>query len=390
MKLLLVHNRYFQPGGEEEVFGAESALLRQRGHEVVEYVEDNRSIRRLGKWDVAARTLWSSPAQRHLRLLLRRHRPDVAHFHNTFPLISPSAYYACRDDGTPVIQTLHNYRLLCAAATFFRQARVCEECLGRRFTWPGILHGCYRSSVAQSTVVTAMLWLHRLLGTWDRQVDIFIALSEFARRKFIQAGLPGKRIVVKPSFVEPDPGVGGSGGGYALFAGRLSPEKGIATLLRAWRQLPLIPLYIAGDGPLLAQAREFAASVAGRGNVRVLGRRSRRELFQLMKAARYLLFPSQCYESFPMVIAEAFACGLPVVASKLGAAAEIVEHGRTGLLVRPGDAEHLAETAGWLWSRPSTSARMGREARAEYELKFCAQRNHARLLEIYESVLGRR
>jgi hypothetical protein len=196
MKLLLVHNRYLQPGGEEEVFGSESALLRGRGHALVEYVEDNRSIRRLGRWDVAARTLWSSPAERHLRLLLQWYRPDVAHFHNTFPLISPAAYYACRDDGTPVIQTLHNYRLLCAAASFFRRERVCEQCLGRRLTWPGILHACYRNSVTQSTLVTAMLGLHSLLGTWERQVDLFIALSEFARRKFIQGGLPGKRIVV--------------------------------------------------------------------------------------------------------------------------------------------------------------------------------------------------
>jgi glycosyltransferase involved in cell wall biosynthesis len=388
MKLLLVHNRYLQPGGEDEVFGAESALLGRRGHSVVEYVEDNRRIRLLGKWNVAARTLWSRPAERHLRLLLQRHRPDVAHFHNTFPLISPAAYYACKQSGTPVVQTLHNYRLLCAGATLFRGGRVCEQCLRRDVAWPGILHRCYHRSGAQSALVTAMLVLHRLLGTWERQVDLFIALSEFSRGRFIEAGLPRERIIVKPNFVEPDPGAGAGGGRYALFAGRLCLGKGITTLLGAWRKLVHIPLLIAGDGPLLEQTRDFATSAAARGKVRVLGRCDRAVLFSLMKEARFLVFPSQWYESFPMAIAEAFACGLPVIASRLGAAAEIVEHERTGLLVRPGDVEDLAEKASWLWSHQAMSQRMGREARAEFEAKYCAHRNYPRLLDIYQTALG--
>ncbi len=387
MKLLLVHNRYLQPGGEDEVFAAEGALLRRHGQAVVEYVEENRTIRPSGRWLVAAHALWSRRAQKKITRLLRRHRPAVAHFHNTFPLVSPAAYYACRAAGTPVVQTLHNYRLLCAGSNLFRGNRGCEQCLGRQVPWPGVLHRCYHHSIAQSATVATMLAVHRLLGTWHQQVDLFIALSEFARGKFVQGGLPGHKIVVKPNFVEPDPGVGEGGGGYALFAGRLSPEKGVATLLRAWRRLPHIPLRIAGDGPLLGLARQFASSVVG--EVKVLGRCEHLELLRLMKAARYLLFPSQCYENFPMVIAEAFACGLPVVGTRLGATAEIVEHERTGLLVSPGDAADLAEKASWLWSDPSRSRRMGREARAEYEAKYCAQRNYALMLEIYERLGGR-
>jgi glycosyltransferase involved in cell wall biosynthesis len=390
MKLLMVHNRYQHPGGEDTVFAAEGALMRRHGHPVVEYVEDNRSIRSLGLWDAAGRTLWSRPAERRLRRLLQRHRPDVAHFHNTFPLVSPAAYYACRATGTPVVQTLHNYRLLCAGATFFREGELCELCLGKNLTWPGILYRCYRRSAAQTALVTAMLGLHRLLGTWDRQVDLYIALSEFSRRKFIQGGLPGQKIVVKPNFVHPDPGPGTGPGSYALFAGRLAPEKGLATLLRAWRTLKRIPLLIAGDGPLLGQARRFAAAAAGRGSIRVLGYCPRPELLELMKGARFLIFPSPCYESLPMVVAEAFACGLPVVGSSLGATTEIVEHGRTGLLVRPGEPDDLADKASWLWSRPGTSERMGREARAEFLAKYCAGRNYPRLLEIYARAKGLR
>jgi glycosyltransferase involved in cell wall biosynthesis len=388
MKVLLLHNRYRHPGGEDAVFAAEGALLRLQGHQVAEYVEDNRSIRRLDQCRVAARAIWSCPAQTRLKRLLLRHRPDVAHFHNIFPLISPAAYYACRAMGTPVVQTLHNYRLLCAAAIFFRQGQVCELCLGRRLTWLGVVHRCYRRSAAQTALVTATLGLHHLLGTWKSHVDLYIALSEFARLKFIQGGLPEERIVVKPNFVQPDPGPGLGVGSYALFAGRLSSEKGVAALLQAWRSLKHLPLLIAGDGPLLPQVRGFAASTARWGSVRVLGHCSRLELFRLMQGARYLVFPSQWYESFPMTVAEAFACGRPVIAFGLGAAAEIVEHGRTGLLARPGDTEDLADKAGWRWSHPMMSKQMGREARAEFEAKYCAQRNYPRLVEIYARARG--
>lgn len=385
---MLVHNRYLQRGGEDEAFAAESALLRRRGHAVVEYIEDNLSTQQLRKTTIAVRALWSRPAENSLRRLLREHRPEVAHFHNTFPLVSPAGYYTCRSTGTPVVQTLHNYRLLCPGANLACEGQVCERCLGRWLTWPGIRHRCYHHSVTQSAVVTAMLGLHRLLGTWRRQVDLFIALSEFARDKFIQGGLPGQRIVVKPNVVDPDPGAGPASGGYVLFAGRLSPEKGVAILLQAWRKLPHIPLHIAGDGPLLEQVRAYAASAAG--NVKVLGRCGRRELSESMKQARFLLFPSQCYENFPMVVAEAFACGLPVIATRLGAAAEMVADGRLGLLVRHGDAEDLAEKSARLWAHPEAGRRMGREARAEFQLKYGAQSNLARLLEIYESARARK
>ena len=390
MKVLLVHNRYRQAGGEDAVFAAEVALLRRQGHRVVEYVEDNRGIRQSAALSIAARTIWSCSAERKLTQLLHSHHPDLVHFHNTFPLISPAAYYSCHKSGIPVVQTLHNYRLLCAAALLFRQGQVCEFCLGRRLTWPGVVHRCYRRSAAQTAVVTAMLGLHRLLGTWKSQVDLYIALSDFARQKFIQGGLPEEKIVVKPNFVEPDPGPGLGVGCYALFAGRLSPEKGVATLLEAWRSLKHVPLQIAGDGPLLPQACRFAASSARRGNVHVVGYCNRPELFRLMKAARYLVFASQWYEGFPMVIAEAFACGRPVIAARLGATAEIVEHGRTGLLAQPGDAEDLADKAGWLWSHPETCEQMGREARAEFEAKYCAQRNYPLLWEIYATALRMR
>jgi len=390
MNVLLVHNRYRQAGGEEEAFAAESALLRSQGDRVFEYIEDNRSIRLSAAPSAAVRAIWSFPTVRRLTRLLRVRRPDIVHFHNTFPLVSPAAYYACREAGIPVVQTLHNYRLLCPAATLFRKGRVCESCLGRWIAWPGVLHRCYRRSAAQSALAAWMLACHRFLGTWRNQVDRYIALSEFARWKLIQGGLPAGKIAVKPNFVEPDPGPGKGEGAYVLFAGRLSAEKGLDTLLRAWRRLPRIPLLIAGDGPLFASAVRFASRPVLEGSIRVLGRRSRAELFRLMQGARYLIFPSQWYESFPMVIAEAFACGRPVLAAGLGAAAEIVEHGRTGLLVQSGDAEQLADQAHRLWSNPKASRRMGEEARAAFEENYSARRNYPRLRQIYAEALRSR
>jgi glycosyltransferase involved in cell wall biosynthesis len=382
MKLLLVHERYQQPGGEETVFAEESALLRRHGHQVVEYTEDNRRIGQIGRAATAARAIWSSGTKLRLRELLRRERPAVAHFHNTFPLISPSAYWACREAGTPVVQTLHNYRLLCAAALFFRSGQPCEDCLGRRLLWPGVLHGCYRGSRWETAGVTAMLQSHRLLRTWETRVALFVALTEFARSKFVQGGIPDGRLTVKPNFVHPDPGAGDSQGEYALFAGRLSEEKGIRLLLDAWQMLPEVPLVICGDGPMRDLVDAFARS-RSRGDVRVFGSVPRRELFDMMKGARFLVFPSLYYECFPMAIAEAFACGLPVLAASHGAAAEIIEHGRTGVLFDAKDPRGLAEAAGRLWARPAEARVMGREARAEFLLKYTAERNYGLLMEAY-------
>src|SRR6266550_2627380 len=251
MKLLLVHNRYRQPGGEDEVFLRQSELLRSAGHEVLEYTRHNDEIVDggiLSKANLAARTLWAWDSVARLRALLRREKPDLAHFHNTFPLISPAAYYACQREGVPVVQSLHNPRLMCPAATFYREGRVCEDCLGRCTSWPGIVHACYHNSHLQTAVVAGMLAGHRILGTWQEQVDAYIVFTEFFRQKFVRAGLPREKIFVNPHFLGTDPGMKQEMGDYALFLGRFEPEKGILTLLKAWRSLGHVPLQIAARG----------------------------------------------------------------------------------------------------------------------------------------------
>ena len=274
--------------------------------------------------------------------LVRVKEPDVVHFHNTFPLISPAAYYAVQREGVPVVQTLHNFRLLCPGATLFRDGAVCEECIEQRSFRPAMAHKCYRGSRPATATVAAMLTVHQVVRTWQRKVDLYIAVSEFARRKFVAGGVPASRIVVKPNFVWPDPGVGAGSGGYALFVGRLSAEKGISVLAEAWRELGEIPLVVAGDGPLAGT--EWPEGVSW------VGRQTREKVLELMRDARVLIVPSECYENGPLTVLEAFACGLPVIASDLGSMAEAVDHERTGWLFQPGDAADLARKVRWAFA----------------------------------------
>lgn len=378
MKVLLCHNYYQQRGGEDESFEAEARALEEFGHEVVRYTRHNDAIDGMGRVEVAANTLWSKQTYAELRRLVRRERPAVMHCTNTFPLISPAAYSAARAEGVPVVQSLRNYRLLCPGALFLRDGKVCEDCLGKSVPWPGVRHGCYRDSRAASTVVASLTTLHRGLGTWRRDVTLYFTLTEFARRKFVEGGLPADRIVVKPNCVNPDPGPGTGRGGYAVFAGRLSPEKGIDTLLAAWQQLKRpVPLKVVGDGPL---ADRVKAAAAANPNVEYLGRRPLRELLDVIGEAACLVMPSVWYETFGRTIIEAYAKGTPAIASRLGAMAELVDEGRTGLLFAAGDAADLAAAVDRLMVDP---ARMRLAARREFEDKYTAASNYQQLMAIY-------
>ena len=386
MRVLVVHNEYLYRGGEDAVRALETELLASRGHAVETFVETNERVARLGQLETATRAVWSREAYREVRRRLRRGRHDVMHVHNFFPLVSPSAYYAARDEGVPVVQTLHNYRLLCLNSTFYRDGHVCEECLGKPVPWPGVVHRCYRGSRAGSAAVATMLTVHRAARTWSELVDVYVALTEFARAKLVEGGLPAEKIRVKPNFVAPDPGVGQHGGGYFLYVGRLSAEKGISTLLAGWERLGGVPpLKIVGAGPL---EDAVVAAVRRLPGVEWLGPRAPVEVAALMRDAFAVVVPSECYETFGRAAIEAHATAAPVVASDLGAVAEVVEHGRTGLRFRAGDPTALAEAVTALWSSPGEARRMGEEGRHGYETAYTADANYRALLEIYASVAG--
>jgi|SRR6185437_6044919 len=389
MTILFIHNYYQQPGGEDAGVRQERDLLAAAGHKVVEYARHSSEIELNGfgsRIRLGTAALWSKRTYRDLRSLLAKDRPEVAYIHNIVPLISPSAYDACAEASVPVVQTLHNYRLLCPAGNFLRQGRVCEECV-KHTLFRSVWHRCYKDSRSAAATVALMLATQRALGTWKQKVDCYIARTNFAREKFIQGGLPADRIVVKPCFVHPDPGLRLSSADAVLFVGRLSVEKGLRTLIAAWENLKgRVPLRIAGDGPLRAEmeAQIKQRAIAG---VTVLGQLSNAEALAEMKRARFLVFPSEWYEGLPLTIAEAFACGVPVVASRIGSMIDLVEDSRTGLHFTPGDSEDLAAKVEWAWIHPEATQRMGLNARAEYEAKYTAERNFEMLAEISRRVI---
>lgn len=377
-RVLVVHNRYQLPGGEDAVVDAEIALLRANGHDVMAYTRDNHELRELNALDAFTQALWSRRTSDEVAGLMKRFRPDVIHVHNTFALVSASVYWAAARAAVPVVQTLHNFRLMCVQAMFLHEGRVCEDCLGH-VPWRGVTRKCYRNSGLQSAALAAMVGMHRALGTYRSKVARYIALTDFCRAKFIEGGLPAARITVKPNFVDiaPQPELPRHGG---LFVGRLSEEKGLDVLVEALKELPTVRLDVIGDGP----ARSRLASCP---QFNLLGWLSPDEVQERMRRAAYLVMPSIWYENFPRTLVESYACGLPVVASQLGAMSELVDHGRTGLLFESGRAGDLARHLAWAEAFPAKMRAMGERARETYESRFTPARNYAQLAAIYEDAI---
>jgi glycosyltransferase involved in cell wall biosynthesis len=389
VKILLVHNKYQQPGGEDVVFEQERKLLENAGHNVATYCRTNDEISKysgLQRLTLIKNTISSEESRREVLGVLQREEPEVVHIHNTFMMISPSIYSACREAGVPVVQTLHNYRLLCPAANFFRDGHVCEEC-EEHGVWRGVKYGCYRGSRVATATVALMLTVHRQRHTYTESIDRFIALSAFAKNKYVAGGLPGEKIEVKPNFVDPDPGERSQAGDYAVFVGRLSEEKGLDTLVAAWSRLAnRIPLVIVGDGPVGSRLKKQAQE-RGISSIDFRGRLPRSEAQEVVKRSRFMILPSECYENFPMGMVEAFACGVPVISARLGALQELIDDGRTGLHFTPGSPEELAEKVEWAWSHPERLREMGKEARREFERRYTAEKNYSMLMDIYKSVI---
>ncbi|NNJ71534.1 MAG: glycosyltransferase family 4 protein [Kiritimatiellales bacterium] len=395
MNVLLVHNYYpVIGGGEDSVVDEERAMLEQAGHKVVPFFIYTKE-RGLRDFAMSALCLiWNPAAFRRLRLTLQSERPDVVHCHNTFPLLSPSIYWACRKEGVPVVQTLHNYRLVCANGLFLRNGSVCEECSGKTFPWPAIRYRCYRESYIGSILLVMMQWVHRLLGTWRNKVDRYIALTEFAKSRFVDSGvLPAEKVSVKPNFIN-DPCTSESAEpkkNQAVFIGRLWPEKGCHVLVEAWVEafkrspgLNGCELLIIGDGPGREKSEALCSGRPADYAIQFLGTIPRAEVLETLKASRFLVLPSIWYEGFPMTIVEAFACGVPVLSAKLGSMLSIIEEQKTGLFFEAGNIDQLVEKLVWAVSHEADMDRMGKNARVEFEKQYSTQHNCEQLLEIYQ------
>jgi glycosyltransferase involved in cell wall biosynthesis len=390
MKVLLINNFYQSsaPSGEDAVFGNELELLRRNGVEVVSYVRHNDDILKQGileKATLPLTNIWSVKSQREIKNLIRREKPDICHFHNIFYLISPSALYSCKELGVPVVLTLHNFRLFCANGLLLRNGEVCEDCLGH-YPFRGIIHGCYRNSRLYSLPVSLMEYVHQVLGTWEKKVDAFIALTNFSKGKYMGGGLPEDKIFVKPNFL-PDPVEPEfTPGDCALYVGRLAEEKGMMTLLEAWRRLENITLRIIGDGPMKKDILHYVEK-NNMDNVSLVGRVPRDQVIEYMKDAMFLVFPSEWYEGFPMTLVEAYASGKPVLASGMGVMEEIIKDGETGFLFEPKNSEDLADKVARMWKNREECMKMGKRAREEFEKYYTPDRNFKILMDIYQRVL---
>lgn len=383
MKVLVVHNRYQLAGGEDAVVDAEVALLQNRGVDVRRYERHNDDIQHISRASAALQAYWSRQTVSELSDLMVQWRPDVIHVHNTLSLVSPSVYWVADRFGVPVVQTLHNFRLLCPQGMLLRDGQVCEQCVGKPVAWPSVVHACYRESALQSAVLAGLVAGHRALGTYSNKVARFIALNDFCRDKFVQGGLPADKLVVKPNFVDlpaPDQSVDRVGG---LFVGRLSHEKGVKTLVQAKRSDLALPVKVIGSGPMGDDVQAaFGADL--------LGFLPLAEIVEHMRRSAFLVLPSICYENFPRTVVEAFACGLPVIASRMGSMAVLVKEGETGLLFNPGDAQDLVTKIKWAQAHPAEMAQMGRHARRQYEQEFNAEVNFDLLMAIYQEAMAAR
>lgn len=380
MRILVAHNAYHYRGGEDTVVDAEVALLRRHGHDVLVYRRDNAELEQMSRLRAGLSAIWSRQTVTDLERLQRDFAPQLLHAHNTFPLISPSLYGAARRLGLPVVQTLHNFRLLCPQAMLLRDGHGCTDCVGR-FPWRGVLHRCYRRSYAQTAVTAAMLGVHRLAGTWQRDVQRYIVLNPMCRDLFVEGGLPMEKMAIKPNFVECPARPPESRRAGGMFIGRLSSEKGIVTLASALQQVPGLEIDVYGNGPL----RELVERTPG---MRYCGFQSAEVLRERMHQAAYLVVPSTGIESFGLVAIEAFACGTPVIASDHGGLRDIVVHRKNGLLFRPGDPDELAQALRDAERHPEAMRRMGAAAYQTYLAHYTPERNYEMLMRIYDEAIA--
>ena len=392
VRVLMVHNYYGSgaPSGENQVFEAEVQMLRARGHDVHEYTRHSDEIRLRGAMGVvkgALATPWNPWSARAVRRAVIDFRPDVVHVHNIFPLISPAIFSAIGRRASRVL-TLHNYRLFCPAAIPMRAGQICTECLDSHSALPALKHGCYRGSRVATLPLAASVALHRKLDTWEKHVDAFVALTQFQRVRMVQAGLPAEKVHVKPNFypgMPPIP-IWDNRNEHVVFVGRLSEEKGIRNLIKAWALWGSVApkLRVVGDGPLRNELERLAKNLP----VRFMGQVTAETAQGEIASARLLVLPSECFEGFPMVVREAFAFGTPAAVSNIGPLPSIVRHGVSGVVFEPSNPESLLQEVRRAWETPGLLEQFGKGARAEFEGKYTEEANYATLMDIYERAIA--
>lgn len=396
MRILFIHNFYQQFGGEDSVANAERRLLEERGEEVLFWTRHNDEIKDYGplqKLNFFRETVYSSRTVRDIEKAVAEFKPDVAFVHNIYPLISPSLYSALRKMRVPLVQVLHDFRPYCSNGWFYIDGKVCERCkFGNHLH--GIVHRCYRDSYVLSTLYSTALGLNRWAGMSDK-VDAYICLTGFFKKKIMETGIPEEKIYIRPNFIAAPPldfadvPATANGSGYALFLGRLSNEKGLWTLIRAFEQLPEVELKIVGTGPLEEELRKYVQDKNLK-NIDLVGFKSGDEKWKLIRGCQFAVVSSEWYENFPIVVLEYFAGAKPVIASRIGGLPYIVEEGKTGALFEAGNADDLVKKVRQLRASPAEAEAMGRQGRQLAETEYGPEKSYDNLMQIFRQVLSAR
>ena len=389
MKVLIIHNYHRDRGGEARALEEQREALESKGHEVCLYTRDNWEISdsRIKQFrELGINMFFSVKTYKEVLNLVQNFCPDVVHIHNIFPLLSPSVYYAVKKFNIPLVQTLHNYRMGCPNGLFLdSQGEVCEKCLSGNF-FHAVWRKCVHGRLTQSLALSLCLSIHRMAQTFDK-ADVFLCPSHFLAQKMIRAGIPKKKIRVKPHFIDTqmlcpshtyEP--------YAVYMGRLSREKGIYTLLRVFKKRKDIGLKIIGKGPLLSEVKSFILK-NNLSHIECLGYIPSEERFEKVRKAAFMVFPCLCRENFPYVLIESLALGVPVIASHTGGVSEIIEDSQNGFLFSPGSEKEINVHMESLLNDPLLLQRMRKKARKKAERCFSRNKGYQELLNIYTTLV---
>lgn len=378
MKILQAHNFYQIGGGEDTVVATEGALLRQNGHEIIQYYKENEVIKSFSffqKLELLKKTTYNSATYTEVKDIIVAEKPDICHVHNFLPLISPAIFKACYDCQIPVVLTLHNYRLMCTNGILYRNNQICEECIGRS-AYHALKHRCYRNSTSQTYAVARMLEKNKANQLWENKIDAYICLTAFAKEKFIAHGLPPERLFVKGNFIDVNPiEKDSSEMPYFLFVGRLDESKGMELVLNVAKKSPL-KIKVIGEG-------EYTNFMLNQPNIDYLGRLSHEDTLRFISQAKALIFPSLWYEGMPMTILEAMSQKTVVIASDLGAMKSMLNHKETGLLFEPNQPIEALKLLHWSMKNSTEMAQIAERAFTVFNERYAAETNYLRLMEIY-------
>lgn len=381
MNILMAHNYYVIGGGEDISYQSEKSMLERGGNFVISYEAHSSKILKDRKLKNALNSIWNQRSYNDLSHIISSNNIEIAHFQNIFPIISPSAYYAAKNSGAQVIQSLRNYRITCINGLMFREDDICMLCVGKSLPLNGIVHRCYKKDVAASTIMAVSSQIHASLGTYRKVIDKYIAVSEFVKDIYVSAGISASKIFVKPNVVMGEMQVGAGSGNYFLYVGRLSEEKGIIQLIESFiKNDNFYPLKIIGDGPISERVIEMCRKTS---SIEYLGRMPAEKVYKFMGDARAVIVPSLWHEPFGRVVIESYAVGTPVIGSRKGGITELIRHGQTGILYE-GDYNSISSAISEFLGTTEKYNNMRDLCRQEYEKYYSESANYEILKKIYD------